>query len=248
MRPEHQVPRRHPVYGDLPAQVHGIAVRFGLRQLERRCEQRWVLGTYVLINSAVSVGIVATIAALTKQPFLFPSLGPTAFVIFIDSRGAQAAPRNVFCGHLIGVLAGYLALVIFGLTTAKPDLTNITASRIGAAIVCLCLTVSLMVWLHVPHSPAASTTLIVGLGLLRTPEQLSVLMLAVVLMIAQGTIINRLAGLPYPLWAPRQRSPLARRGLGFGGSLVDTDEVCLPITSISSWYMAHGPTDPAGAR
>ncbi|HUB40932.1 MAG TPA: HPP family protein [Streptosporangiaceae bacterium] len=223
MHPDTPAPGRHPVYGDLPAQVHGLAVRFRLRQVERRCQQRWVLGTYVLINSAISITIVATIAALTKQPFLFPSLGPTAFLLFYDARGVQAAPRNVFCGHLIGVLAGYLALVIFGLTMAQPDLSDITAPRIGAVVVCLCLTVSLMVWLHVPHSPAASTTLMVGLGLIRTPAQLSVLMLAVALMIAQGTIINRLARVPYPLWAPQQRSPLALyRERCFGGLLADT--------------------------
>ncbi len=223
MQPDSQVPSRHPMYGDLPGQVHGLAVRFGLRRLEQRHSNRWVLGTYVLINSAISIGIVAIIAALTKQPFLFPSLGPTAFLLFYDAQGAQAAPRNVFCGHLIGVLAGYLALVIFRLTMAKPDLNDITAPRIGAAIFCLCVTASLMVWLQVPHSPAASTTLMVGLGLIRTPLQLSVLMLAVVLMIAQGALINRLARVPYPLWAPRQRSPLAaRRRWGFDGSPVDT--------------------------
>ncbi len=48
MRPDSPPPGRHPVYGDLPAQVHGLAVRFGLPQVERRSEQRWVLGTYVL--------------------------------------------------------------------------------------------------------------------------------------------------------------------------------------------------------
>jgi hypothetical protein len=46
--------------------------------------------------------------------------------------------------------------------------------------------------------------LIVGLGLMRTPFQLTVLMIAVVLMIVQGLVINRLARLPYPLWAPRE--------------------------------------------
>jgi hypothetical protein len=203
------MPGRHPVYGDLPAQVHGLARRFGLRRLERRCHNRWVLGTYVLITSAISIAIVSVIAALTKQPFLFPSLGPTAFLLFYDALGAQAAPRNVFCGHAIGVLAGYLALVIFGLTMAKPDLTDITTPRIGAAIFCLVLTVSLMVWLHVPHSPAASTTLMVGLGLIRTPPQLTILMFGVVLMIAQGAIINRLASVPYPLWAPVKKPTLA---------------------------------------
>ena len=202
MQPEREAPGRHPVYGDLPAQVHGLARRFGLRGLEQRCHSRWVLGTYVLITSAISIAIVATIAALTKQPFLFPSLGPTAFLLFYDAQGAQAAPRNVFCGHAIGLLAGYLALVIFGLTAATPDLTDITAPRIGAVILCLVLTVSFMIWLHVPHSPAASTTLMVGLGLIRTPLQLTILMIAVVLMIVLGTIINRLASVPYPLWAP----------------------------------------------
>ena len=67
----------------------------------------------------------------------------------------------------------------------------------------LCLTLSLMVWLGVPHAPAGATTLIVALGLMRTPEQLVILMIAVVLMIVEGFVINRLAGLPYPLWAPR---------------------------------------------
>ena len=137
------------------------------------------------------------------QPFLFPSLGPTAFLIFIDAQGAQSAPRNVFCGHLIGVLAGYLALVIFGLTTMPANLTDISAPRIGAVTLCLCLTLSLMVWLNVPHAPAGATTMIVGLGLLRTPFQLTVLMIAVVLLIVQGILINRLARVPYPLWAPR---------------------------------------------
>ena len=53
-----------------------------------------------------------------------------------------------------------------------------------------------------PHPPAGATTLIVSLGILREPEQLLVLMVAVVLLVAQGIVINRLAGIPYPLWRP----------------------------------------------
>ena len=202
-RPVAPTPGRHPTYGDLPAGVHGLAVRFGLRSLEGRHDSRAVLGTYVLINSAISIAILAGIAALTQQPFVFPSLGPTAFLLFYAAMGAQAAPRNVFCGHLIGALAGYLALVIFGLTTVPANLSDISAPRIGAVTLCLCLTLSLMVWLNVPHAPAGATTMIVGLGLLRTPFQLTVLMIAVVLLIVQGILINRLARVPYPLWAPR---------------------------------------------
>jgi hypothetical protein len=67
-----------------------------------------------------------------------------------------------------------------------------------------CLTLSLMVWLNVPHAPAGATTLIVGTGLMRTPSHLVVLMIAVVLITGQGLVINRFARLPYPLWAPRE--------------------------------------------
>ena len=190
-------------FGDLPAQVHGLSLRFGLTRLQARHNSRAILGAYVLLTSAISIGILSSLAALTDQPFVFPSLGPTAFLLFYAAMGTQSAPRNVFCGHLLGVLAGYLALVLFGLTGVGPNLEDVTWPRVGAVTVALCLTLSLMVWLKVPHAPAGATTLIVALGLMRTPGQLFVLMVAVVLMILQGLAINRLAGLPYPLWAPQ---------------------------------------------
>jgi CBS-domain-containing membrane protein len=63
-----------------------------------------------------------------------------------------------------------------------------------------------MVLLKSPHPPAGATTLIISLGILRTPEQLVILMVAVSLLTLQAIAINRLAGLPYPLWAPAPAS------------------------------------------
>ncbi len=196
----------HPVWGDLPAAVHGLGTRFGLRSLQQRHDSRAILGTYVLVNSAITIAILSVVAMVTKQPFIFPSLGPTAFLLFFAATNVQAAPRSAFFGHLIGVIAGYASLVVFGLTTSAPDLEDVTWDRVGAATMSLCLTLSIMIWLGVPHAPAGATTLIVSLGLLRTPEQLLILMVAVVLLIGQGFVINRLAGLPYPAWAPRKES------------------------------------------
>ncbi len=197
---------RHPSFGELPEQIRGLAQRFRLPALESRHSNRAVIGVYVLINSAISIGILAGVAALTKEPFVFPSLGPTAFLLFYAAMSANASPRNVFLGHLIGVLAGFFALVIFGLTTVGPDLEDVTVARVGAVSVALCLTLSVMIFVGVPHAPAGATTLIVALGLLRTPLQLSILMLAVVLLIIQALVINRLAGVPYPLWNPRPKN------------------------------------------
>ena len=52
----------------------------------------------------------------------------------------------------------------------------------------------------------------ISLGILTQPSQLAVLMLAVLLLVAQGIVINRLAGLDYPLWAPRPSPETAGTG------------------------------------
>jgi CBS domain-containing membrane protein len=170
--------------------------------LARRYNERRVVALYVFINSGIAIAVMAGLAMASSQPFVFPSLGPTAFLLFYSPLAPSAAPRSCFYGHLIGVLAAYFSLVLFGLTNVPPDLYHITPTRIAALALALALTLALMTWLDIPHAPAGATTLIVALGLLRTPEQLAILMLAVVVLTAQGFVINRLAGLPYPAWRP----------------------------------------------
>lgn len=50
--------------------------------------------------------------------------------------------------------------------------------------------------------PKHTNTLLVSLGILREPWQLAVLMGAVALLVGQGFVINRVAGIPYPVWRP----------------------------------------------
>jgi CBS domain-containing membrane protein len=185
--------------------VLGLARRLRVPALIERHSSTSVMGLFAMVNGIISIGIMAAAAWATGSPFVFPSLGPTAFLFFYTPLAASAAPRNTIFGHLIGAIAGYLSLVIFGLTEAAPALaTEVTMARVGAAALSLGLTSGLMVWLKVPHPPAGATTLIVSLGILRTPGQLTVLMLAVVLLTVQGFVINRMAGIDYPLWRPRQ--------------------------------------------
>lgn len=192
--------------GDLPQAVHGLAERVKLNALKRHHSTRGVMGLYVLVNSAITIAILSGIAVLTHEPFVFPSLGPTAFVLFFAATSVSSCPRNVFCGHLIGVLCGFAALTIFGLNNTPPDLESLTWAQVGSITLALCSTLSLMVWLGVAHAPAGATTLIVALGLLRTPGHLVILMVAVAALIAQGFVINRLAGIKYPVWAPADPS------------------------------------------
>ncbi|MGH9113995.1 MAG: HPP family protein [Acidimicrobiales bacterium] len=187
----------------MAAIVHGLARRFRLPALLGRYSSVTVLGLFAGVNGIIAIAIMAIAAEATSQPFLFPSLGPTAFLLFYTPTQPAASPRNTISGHLVGVLAGYLALAVFGLTGDAPALVEgVTGARVGAAALSLGLTSAVMVWLRVPHPPAGATTLIVSLGILHEPDQLAILMVAVVLLTAQAYVINHLAGVDYPVWSP----------------------------------------------
>ena len=195
--------RPGPIGGDMAAIVFGLARRARLSSLTERHSSTLVLGLFAFVNGLIAIGAMAFVAFVTGEPFVFPSLGPTAFILFYTPMLPPSSPRNTLGGHLIGAAAGYLALVVFGLTDDPPALaTSVTGARVGAAALSLGLTSGAMVWARVPHPPAGATTLIVSLGILREPEQLAVLMVAVVLLVVQGFVINRLAGIPYPAWRP----------------------------------------------
>mgnify|MGYP003600548649 CR=1 FL=1 len=191
--------------GDLPAGLRGVATRLHLSGLAGRHESPGPVGGYMLITSAITIGLLCGFALVTHLPFVFPSLGPSTFLIYYAATKATSSPRNIFCSHLIGTVSGYAALVVFGLTDRPADLEDVSWQRLGAVTLALCATLTLMVLLGVPHAPAAATTLIVALGLLRTPWQLVVLMLAVCVLIVIGFAINRFAGLDYPRWRPRMQ-------------------------------------------
>lgn len=188
----------------MSAIIYGLASRARLPSLVQRHSNTAVMGLFAFVNGVVSIAIMAAAAVVTGQPLVFPSLGPTAFLLFYTPMAPAACPRNTISGHAIGAAAGYLSLVVFGLTDAAPALsTSVTWSRVGAAALSLGLTSGVMVWLKVPHPPAGATTLIVSLGMLRTPAQIAVLMVAVCLLVVQGYVINHLAGIDYPRWRPR---------------------------------------------
>lgn len=201
---EREHPQRPgPIGGDMAAIVFGLTRRFQVPTLTQRHSSTLVLGLFAFVNGVVAIGLMALAALLTGAPFIFPSLGPTAFLLFYTPLLPAASPRNTLGGHAIGAAAGYLALVAFGLTDRAPALVEgVGAARIGAAALSLGLTSGAMVWARVPHPPAGATTLIVSLGILREPWQLVVLMVAVALLVLQGYVINHLAGFPYPRWAP----------------------------------------------
>jgi CBS domain-containing membrane protein len=171
---------------------------------------RLVWAVYVGINGFVTIGLLAFLALVTGSPFVFPSLGPTAYLFFFSPLAEASSPRNTILGHAIGLICGYAAFAMtsgFGPPFAMHG--SVPGPRVLAAALSLAATGALMVLFRVSHPPAGATTLIVALGIISQPKELVVIEVAVVLLTGQAFVINRIAGIPYPLW--RTAQPLEKK-------------------------------------
>src|SRR5665213_3074274 len=176
-----------------------------LQWLLQHFPPRLVWAVYVCINGFVTIGLLALLALLTGSPFVFPSLGPTAYLFFFSPLAEASSPRNTILGHAIGLVCGYAA---FALTAAyAPPFAihgGVHGARVMAAALSLSATGAFMALLRVSHPPAGATTLIVSLGIISQPKELVIIEVAVILLTMQAFAINRLAGIPYPLWSSQE--------------------------------------------
>jgi CBS-domain-containing membrane protein len=188
-----------------PEVTRGLVQRLRLTHLLGRFPERTLWAAFMFINGFLSIALLAGVAMVTRTPFVFPSLGPTAFLFFFTPTAPTASPRNTIIGHAIGIVCGYAALLIFDLEHALPAMqTGVDLPRIGAAALSIAATGALMILCKAAHPPAGATTLIISLGIVTKPFHLVVIEIAVALLTVQAFLINRLAGLDYPLWARRK--------------------------------------------
>ena len=145
--------------------------------------------------------LIGGAAAMTREPFIFPSLGPTALMLFAHPLRRDSSPRHVIIGHAIGACSGYAALAITGLLSV-PFGPDVTLRRVFAATIAIGLTAAFTTLARAEHAPAGATTLVVALGIMPQLTDLIALMLAIVALTLLCLIVNRLAGIAYPLWNP----------------------------------------------
>lgn len=174
--------------------------RFRLDRLLQNFPERLVRSIYVFVNGFITIAVLALLALVSRNPFVFPSLGPTAY-LFFSPLGKNSSPRSTILGHAVGLVCGYWAFVLTGAGALPFGVhQGIFWPRILAAALSLSSTGALMVLLDVSHPPAGATTLIVSLGIISKPIELAIIEVAVFLLVAQALAISRLAGLRYPWW------------------------------------------------
>ena len=191
-----------PARGSLPA----IKQRKGFNELLYRKWGNRGNALYTFIGSLLTIGLSGAVAWWLKEPFLFPSLGATAFLMFETPMAEVSSPRNAVIGHIVGAAVAFFWLWVFGLID-KPSAiqAGFTGERVAAIALSLAFTGGILRLLRAAHPPAGATTVIVALGLLDNGHQMIILAIGVLLVVVPAGIINRLLGVPAPLWtAPYQ--------------------------------------------
>lgn len=178
-----------------------------------RLSRIWAL--FMFVNGFISIAILTGLAKLFQTPFIFPTLGAVAFLVFFTPTMPSASPRNALCGNAVGIACGCGALWVTGLQHAGPATdADLSWSRILAVSLALATTGALMILLNVPHPPAAATAMFVALGVVTRPAYLVVLEAAVALLVVQAIVINRLTGVRYPLWSHLPTPTIGKRAGG----------------------------------
>ena len=201
------------------------AVLWNLAKLERirywymasRVDARLLNSLNVFLHSIASMIILGTAAHLTSWALIFPSLGPTIFLLFYAPSSAMSAPRNAIAAHIAGALIGWACFAVLLFLDPSASLLPQTAlPRIIAAAVALGICGILMSFSGIVHPPAASTTLIAGLGMINSLITVLFMAISVILLCLLAWTMHWLSGIKYPAWAPFDHSqgPLIHTKLG----------------------------------
>jgi CBS-domain-containing membrane protein len=162
-------------------------------------------GLYAAVLAFVVLALCGAVGLAVKQPWLFPSLGPTAMLFFESPREKPAQPANTLVGHFVGIAVGWAMLTLFRLDPLPPaPVGGLTTGYVLAGSLSVAVTSLILIGIGRPHPPAGASTLIVSLGILTTPAQLGTMALAVLLLTAAGWGLNAALGLKGAELAKRQ--------------------------------------------
>jgi CBS-domain-containing membrane protein len=153
-------------------------------------------GLYAAILTFVVLALCGAVGLAVKQPWLFPSLGPTAMLFFESPREKPAQPANALIGHAVGIGVGWAMLTLFRLDPLPPaPVGGLSTGYVLAGALSVAVTSLILIGVGWPHPPAGASTLIVSLGILTTPAQLGTMALAVLFLTAAGWGLNAALGL-----------------------------------------------------
>lgn len=149
------------------------------------------------VRTGALLVLTGLVAVLTGRPFLFPSLGPSAYLLATAPDAPTSRNDRLFGGHAIGVVAGLVSyhLLASGLVVTTP-VAPLSPEQVwlgASAVLSVGLTAAGMEATGYRHAPACATTLIVALGLLPSPIDGALILVAVGLLAAAEPLVAAVA-------------------------------------------------------
>jgi HPP family len=151
-------------------------------------------GLWAPLTGALLVFVVGIISLAAQRPWLFASLGPTAY-LHAENPGSRASRfYNTVVGHLVALGSGFLALWLLNAWNAPNVMAtgHLTLIRVLASTVALGITILVVLALRSSHQPAGATTLLVALGSFQTLQDVAIVSVGVLLIAVVGEPIRRL--------------------------------------------------------
>jgi hypothetical protein len=137
--------------------------------------------------------VIAAIGWATRWPFVFASLGPTAYELVEKPASKSARPYNIIAGHLVGLGAGFFSLwVLDAWGSPKVSVAGaVPALRMWAAVIAVVLTTAITLGIRAGQPASLSTSLLVSLGSMQTARDALAIIISVLIITAIGEPIRR---------------------------------------------------------
>ncbi len=132
---------------------------------------------------------------ITGNLWLFPSLGPSIFMMVESPHLKASSLYNVTVGHLVGIISGYTLAIITGAAYVQSPFAvgHLQLSHVLASCIAIALVILIHISLKASHPPAVATTFLITLGSFKaTWHDLSAILIGILIIATAGEIARQM--------------------------------------------------------
>jgi HPP family len=154
--------------------------------------------------AGVTILVIGMAGQVTGWLLVTSTLGPTAYFLFVHRRHRWSSMRNAVTGHSVGLGAGLAGLWLTGNWHVGGAFYPRGLPIAFAVAIAVALTLIILTAVGIHHPPAASTTVLVAVGLAAPGRPLAGLVLGLVALFVLALALN--AAVPAPAAWEREMS------------------------------------------
>lgn len=136
--------------------------------------------SFALLLAAGAIGLA------TRQPWLFPALGPTAVLVAATPGHTTTRFHSIVVGHVTAFACAWLALILLGAGDSATLIGGhaMPVARVWASALAVGAMALIQLSLRAYHPPAAATALLVTAGIYRNDRVTALSLLGGVVVVA----------------------------------------------------------------